>query len=199
MVSSCIDWSIVAATGGVLPLFPLFLCRSLNDIYMIRCKVFFLHNFRGNSDYPKCLSVGVRTHHDSFQDYIVTSYFLHHICCEQSATTMAIQDTVASILCQRHKNNLASGRSSLHQFPLHPWCSTHGPLLLERSQFNSFFSVFSITFFLKAQPAVELLVYCRVLDPHSQINRDFTGFRGFWRHVYQFFSYEQLLKQPHIH
>lgn len=67
------------------------------------------------------------THNDSLQDCIVTSYFLHHICCEPSATTMVIQDAVASIPCQSHENSLPGGRSSLHQLPVHPWCSTHGP------------------------------------------------------------------------
>lgn len=68
-------------------------------------------NFRGNIAHPKSFSVCVRRHNDSFQDYIATSYFLHHICCERSASTMAIQDTVASILCQSHKNSLPGGRA----------------------------------------------------------------------------------------
>lgn len=51
---------------------------------------------------------------------------------------MAIQDTEASIVCQSHKNSLTDGRSSLHQFPLHPWSSTHGPLPLRSFSFYCF-------------------------------------------------------------
>lgn len=58
-------------------------------------------SIRGNMASLMYFSVCLKGLYDSFQDYFVTSYFPQHICCERSATTMAMQDIVASILCVR--------------------------------------------------------------------------------------------------